>query len=150
MEDTRTQKFFQNSLMNLSLFSPFDKQPFFLLHQTPHTHTRKNKGDRLRRNRRKNRLLKGQKMARQHGNSKSRSRTKKTISPNSALYIWGLAPVIIFSFPLFLGEGVEGCGVTNFPFLPFCSSSFSFEVQKTYHEVFFSFFGGEEGGGGGI
>ena len=126
MEDTRTQKFFQNSLMNLSLFSPFDKQPFFLLHQTPHTHTRKNKGDRLRRNRRKNRLLKGQKMARQHGNSKSRSRTKKTISPNSALYIWGLAPVIIFSFLPFFGQRSGGMWRDEFSFSSFLFFFFFF------------------------
>ena len=100
MEDTITQKFFQNSLMNLSLFSPFDKQPFFLLHQTPHTHTRKNKGDRRRRNRRKNRLLKGQKMARQHGNSKSRSRTKKRF-PQIPPFIFGDWRLLLFFPSLF-------------------------------------------------
>ncbi len=101
MEDTRTQKFFQNSLMNLSLFSPFDKQPLFLLHQTPHTHTRKNKRDRRRRNRRKNRLLKGQKMARQHGNSKSRSRTKKNDFPKFRPLYLGIGACYYFFLPSF-------------------------------------------------
>ena len=145
------RKSFSRIVWWISHSSPLSiNSPSFFSHQTPHTHTQKNKGDRRRRNRRKNRLLKGQKMARQHGNSKSRSRTKKRF-PQIPPFIFGDWRLLLF-FPsfLFLGKGVEGCGVTNFPFLPFCSSSSSFEVQKTYHEVFFSFFGGEEGGGGGI
>ncbi len=144
------RKSFSRIVWWISYFSPLSiNSPSFFPYQTPHTHTRKKKGDRRRRNRGKNRILKGQKMARQHGNSKSRSRTKKRF-PQIPPFIFGDWRLLLF-FPSLFFWAKEWRDVAWRIFLFFLFFFFFFFWgPENVSWGFFSFFGGEEGGGGGI